>query len=220
VVTVRDNGVGIPASMLPHIFEMFTQVDRTLERSQGGLGIGLTLVRRLLELHGGTVEARSAGHGLGSEFIVRLPLAFAATPAALQLRSGEGDSRSARPKHTIVVADDNEDSATSLTLMLRIMGHEVHVVHDGLAAVQAAGTLQPNVVLLDIGMPRLNGYEAAQRIRQQPWGKRMVLIALTGWGQEEDRRRSEEAGFDHHLVKPADPAALEKLLASVEGTPT
>ena len=215
VVSVKDTGVGIPPDMLPKVFDLFTQVDRSLDKSQGGLGIGLTLVKRLVEMHDGSVEARSEGEGQGSEFVVRLPVVFSAigevNPAT---RDGEPASPSGRCR--ILVADDNMDSATTLAMVLKFMGNDVHTVHDGLQAVEVGETFQPDVVLLDIGMPKLNGYEAARRIRERPWGKQAVLIALTGWGQDEDRRRSEEAGFNHHIVKPVDPATLEKLLAALK----
>ncbi|QDU30721.1 Autoinducer 2 sensor kinase/phosphatase LuxQ [Anatilimnocola aggregata] len=213
VVTVTDNGLGIPAAMLPKVFDMFTQVDRTLERAQGGLGIGLTLVRRLVDMHGGTVTALSEGDDRGSVFTVRLPvvdpIAKKAAPAAAI------KSASNRPKRKILVADDNVDSATSLSLMLKYMGNEMRMAHDGLQAVAAAEEFRPEVILLDIGMPNLNGYEACRRIREQEWGKKIYLVALTGWGQDEDRQRSKEAGFNYHLVKPVDPGMLEKLLNSL-----
>jgi PAS domain S-box-containing protein len=218
VVSVRDTGIGIAAEHLAHIFEMFSQVSPALERSQGGLGIGLALVRGLVGLHGGTVEGRSAGPGRGSEFIVRLPAAD--TPAqARQEPREDGEKSRAGPKCRILVADDLPDSVDSLAVVLRLAGHDVRTAHDGLEAVQAAATFRPDVVLLDIGMPRMNGYEAARSIREQPWGTGMALIALTGWGQEEDKRRALEAGFDHHLTKPVDPAALEKLLALIRPVP-
>ncbi len=211
VLTVQDNGVGIPANMLTQVFEMFAQVDRSLERSRGGLGIGLSLVKRLVELHGGSVEARSDGDGRGSTVVVRLPIALALAGE----RRGEDESEPVRVQShlRILVADDNQDAATSLALLLRIMGHETRTAHDGLEALDAAAAFRPDVTLLDIGMPQLNGYDVCRRIRQQAWGKGMVLIALTGWGQEDDKRQAQEAGFDHHLTKPVDPAALEKLLA-------
>ena len=208
-VTVKDNGVGIPAEMLPKIFDMFVQVDGTLERSQGGLGIGLTLVKRLVELHGGAVEARSDGLGRGSEFIVRLPRVAANEESG---KSPDQNEDNATAQHKVLVADDNVDAAESLVEMLRMMGNTVHQASDGLQAVEGAALFQPDVIVLDIGMPKLNGYEACRRIREQPWGKQATLIALTGWGQEEDKRRSKEAGFDHHLVKPIDPIVLEQLL--------
>jgi PAS domain S-box-containing protein len=214
-VRVRDNGVGIPAPMLPHIFEMFTQVDRSLERTQGGLGIGLSIVKRLAEMHGGTVKAYSEGLGRGSEFVVRLPVL---TPAAQEPgpRSGGEEPAGAAVRRRILVADDNVDSAESLAMMLEFMGNEVRTAHDGAEAAAAAAAFRPDIILLDIGMPRMNGYDACRRIREQPWGRGIAIAALTGWGQEEDKRQSREAGFDHHLVKPVEPAALEKLLASVQ----
>jgi PAS domain S-box-containing protein len=212
VVRVQDTGVGIPAHMLPQLFEMFTQVDRSLERSRGGLGIGLSLVKQLVEMHGGSVEAHSEGHGLGSEFVVRLPVVLA---VEFERPAEENEPQPAAIERRILVVDDNRDAAVSLALMLKLQGNQTRTAHDGLEAVAEAEAFRPDVVLLDIGMPKLNGYDAARRIREQPWGQRMVLVALTGWGQEEDRRRSLEAGFNHHLVKPVDPAALEKLLASL-----
>ncbi len=212
-VRVRDTGVGIPTEMLPEIFGMFTQVERTLEKSQGGLGIGLTLVKRLVEMHGGTVEARSDGPGLGSEFIVRLSVAPAPPIPESTPHTVSVDRAPTRLR--ILVADDNEDAAATLAMILEILGHEVRTANDGAAAVTAAAAFRPEVVLLDIGMPKLNGYEACARIRAAPWAAAVTLVALTGWGQDEDRRRSREAGFDHHLVKPVHPAAIEKLLAGL-----
>lgn len=216
VVSVTDNGVGIPAPMLPRVFDIFTQVDRSLEKAQGGLGIGLSLVKKLVELHGGAVEARSDGHRLGSEFLVTLPVVPAPTREA-----GPSDPGGAGPtsrKRRILVADDNADAAASLSLLLGLLGNEVRTANDGVQAVEAAETYRPDVVLLDIGMPKLNGLDACRRIRQQPWGQTMVLIALTGWGQEDDRRQTREAGFNHHLVKPVDPGKLARLLAGAEAT--
>ena len=210
-VRVRDTGLGIPADALPRIFEMFSQVDRNMERAQGGLGIGLTLVRRLVEMHGGTVEVRSDGPGRGSEFTVRLPLA--AEGAGGRRAATAGDGPAATSKRRILIVDDNHDSAMSLGMMLDLMGNETRTAHDGLAAVEAAGEFRPDVILLDIGLPKLNGYDACRRIREQPWSRGMVIVALTGWGQEEDRRRSADAGFDHHMVKPVEVDALAKLLA-------
>lgn len=215
VVMVRDTGIGIPAEHLPDIFDMFTQVDRSLERQQGGLGIGLTLVRRLVEMHGGKVEAHSMGTGTGSEFMVRLPTVQepASEPISMP-QVPEEEPRSAGCK--IVVVDDNKDSAESLAMILNIMGHEVSVAHDGIAAVEAVDKHRPDIVLLDIGLPRLNGYDAARRIRSEVWGKDITLVALTGWGQESDKNRAAEAGFDYHLTKPVDPDTLEKILANVQ----
>jgi CheY-like chemotaxis protein len=219
VVKVRDTGIGISGEVLPRVFDIFTQGDRSLERAQGGLGIGLSLVRGLVELHGGSVAAHSAGLGQGSEFTVRLPVL---APAAREIRTADGDSDgdgeppAVAAHRRILVADDNTDSAESLALLLTLRGSEVRTAHDGWEAVETAAAFGPDIVLLDIGMPRLNGYEAARKIREQARGKRVVLIALTGWGQDEDRRRSTDAGFDFHLVKPVDFAALEQLLASLE----
>lgn len=212
VVSVKDNGVGIPADMLKDIFEMFTQVDRGLERRTGGLGIGLTLVKQLVEMHDGRVEAFSDGPGLGSEFVVRLPMVVGVVADRPAAPPSPAQSTKAR---RILVVDDNRDSAASLAMLLKISGNDTFTAHDGLEAIGAAERLQPDVVLLDIGLPHLNGFDACRRIREQPWGKEMALIALTGWGQDEDRRRSREAGFDAHVVKPVDLATLTNLLASV-----
>jgi signal transduction histidine kinase len=211
-ISVRDNGVGIPPAMLPQVFEMFTQVDRSLERSQGGLGIGLSIVKRLVEMHGGTVEAHSGGHGQGSEFVVRLPVLGG--NAEIPRSSEDGERAGAPARRRILVADDNVDSASSLAMMLTLMGNEVQTAHDGVEAVKAAAAFRPDVILLDIGMPKMNGYDACREIRKQPWGRGIFLLALTGWGQEEDKRRSREAGFDDHLVKPVEPAELERKLAT------
>ena len=181
VVSVKDTGVGIPPDQLDSMFEMFTQIDRTPDRAQGGLGIGLTLVRRLVQMHGGSVTVRSAGQDQGSEFVVRLPLLTAARHPSTPLASAPAEPISGR---RILVVDDNRDAAESLASLLAITGHRTHTAHDGVAALEAAHTLRPDVVLLDIGLPRLNGDEVCRRIREQPWGKEMVLLALTGWGQE------------------------------------
>jgi PAS domain S-box-containing protein len=212
VVSVRDNGIGIPAPMLAKVFDMFTQAEGARDKAPGGLGIGLTLVQRLVALHGGSVEAHSAGPDRGSEFVVRLPLAADLAGVAL-------DCVGAAPAgsvHRILVVDDNLDAATTLAEMLELMGHETRTAHDGLEALAAAAAFRPDLILLDLGMPKLDGYETSRRIRQEPWGARTVLVALTGWGQEEDRRRSRDAGFDEHLVKPVELAALEKLLAGLK----
>ena len=211
VVSVADDGIGIPPAMLEKVFEMFTQVDRALEKTTGGLGIGLSLVKGLVEMHGGTVEARSEGEGRGSEFVVRLPV----LSSVQQVKRFETDELSRSSSCCrILVADDNVDAAESMGLLLQLHGNEVITVHDGLKAIEVAETFRPDVILLDIGMPKLNGYETCRRIREQPWGKNAILIALTGWGQAEDKRRTREAGFDHHLVKPVDDTAVMKLLAS------
>ncbi|VTT98138.1 histidine kinase : Chemotaxis protein methyltransferase CheR OS=Polaromonas naphthalenivorans (strain CJ2) PE=4 SV=1: PAS_9: PAS_4: PAS_9: PAS_4: PAS_9: PAS_8: PAS_4: PAS_8: PAS_3: PAS_3: HisKA: HATPase_c: Response_reg [Gemmataceae bacterium] len=210
-VSVADTGIGIAPEHLPRLFEMFSQVSSALERSQGGLGIGLALVRGLVEMHGGTVGARSEGPGKGSEFVVRLPVADG-PPARREPGAGR-EPASAGPGRRVLVADDNRDAADSLAMMLRLRGHEVHTAYDGRAAVEAAARLRPDVAVLDIGMPGLTGYDAARRIRAESWGRDMTLVAVTGWGQEEDKRRATEAGFDRHLTKPVDPAALEEFLA-------
>jgi PAS domain S-box-containing protein len=215
VIKVRDTGMGISAETLPQIFEMFTQAERTINGSAGGLGIGLTLVKRLVEMHGGTITARSEGRGKGSEFIVRVPLALS-QPARPEIRARQKKRKTEKRRPIrILVVDDNQDSADSLGLLMKLLGNEVRIVHDGLAAVDVANEFEPRVVLLDIGLPTLNGYEAAKKIRQQPWGNRAVLIAVTGWGETVDRQRSKNAGFDHHLVKPVDPDVLTSLLASL-----
>jgi CheY-like chemotaxis protein len=211
VVSVKDTGIGIAAEQLPHIFGLFAQVDHSMEKSQGGLGIGLTLVQRLVEMHGGSVEVRSEGLGEGAEFVVRLPVVM----EEVQPERQDGNDRPVTPKlsRRILIVDDNRDGADSLAAMLRLLGNDTRTAYDGLEGVRVAGEYRPDVVLLDIGLPRLNGCEACRRIREQLWGKKIVLIAVTGWGQEDDRRRSQEAGFDHHLVKPLDPDELGKLLA-------
>jgi PAS domain S-box-containing protein len=215
-VSIRDNGIGIAPDRLGDIFELFTQLDRSLERTHGGLGIGLTLVQRLLALHGGAVEARSEGPGKGAEFIVRLPLSADQSPATREgARTAMQDPKA---RKRILVADDNQDSANSLSILLRLGGHEVETVHDGLQAVEAAARSRPDAILLDIGMPGLNGYEAARRIREQPWGATLQLIALTGWGAADDRRKSQEAGFDVHLVKPVNYEELVRVLAGTPAT--
>lgn len=213
VLTVKDTGIGIPAEHLPHIFEMFAQVDRSLERSQSGLGIGLTLVKKLTEMHGGKVEASSEGPNKGSTFRVRLPIA--GEPAAQpqpQSSPAACESKAAVVPCKVLIVDDNEDAANSMSTILRIMGHDVRIAHDGRQAVQETASYRPDVVLLDISMPKMSGLEVARHIREQPWGKELKLVALTGWGQEEDKRRAKEAGFDHYMVKPVEPDVLENVL--------
>jgi PAS domain S-box-containing protein len=210
VIRVRDTGIGIAAEHLPLLFEMFRQVDTSLERSHGGLGIGLALVRRLVELHGGSVHVSSEGPGRGSEFTVRLPVAAQADEAA-----PAAPASSAQPARRILIVDDNADGAESLSMLLDFDGHETLIAHDGRAAIQAAERFRPEVVLLDIGLPVMNGYEVCRYIRRTSWGSHIAIVALTGWGQDEDRSRSREAGFDTHMVKPVDHVALTKFLASL-----
>ena len=216
VVAVRDTGIGIPAFALPNIFDMFSQVDRSIERSAGGLGIGLALVKGLVEMHGGTVEAASPGPGQGSTFTVRLPVQRERAEPSPDRTAKGAEEEPAGSKRRILVVDDNEDSATSMALMLQLTGNEVRAAHDGLEAVALAEQFRPQVILMDIGMPRLNGYEATRRIREQPWGRGMIILALTGWGQDVDRARSKEAGCDGHLVKPVNLPDLEALLADLK----
>ena len=210
-ITVRDSGIGIAADELPQIFETFAQAAPALERSHGGLGIGLSLVRGLVELHGGTIEAQSGGPRLGSTFVVRLPITEPAlTPS---IAGGDTVPRPKSGKRRILIVDDNRDAADTMAIMLETMGHETRTVYDGRGGLQLAADYRPEVVLLDIGLPEINGYEVARQIRQQPWGKEIVLIALTGWGKEEEHRRAADAGFDYHLTKPADVGRLETLIA-------
>jgi signal transduction histidine kinase/ActR/RegA family two-component response regulator len=219
VISVRDTGMGIPAEVLPHIFDLFTQGQRSLDRSQGGLGIGLTLVRRLVELHGGSVQAFSQGPGKGSEFIVRLPLAAESQsqPSAPDAAAGANASTAT---HRILIVDDNRDAADSLAVLLRLQGHEVQVAYDGVIALAVAATFRPEIVLLDIGLPGMSGYEVAHRLRQEPASAEVLLVAVTGYCQEEDRRRSQEAGFNAHLVKPVCPDTLHALLTRSPATST
>ena len=214
VIRVKDDGIGIDATGLPRLFDMFFQVDPTLERSQGGLGIGLSLVRSVVKLHGGTVTAHSAGTGKGSEFVVRVPALSVAMPV-VPLKVADNGVKAA-PERRVLVVYDNRDAAESLAIFLQLGGHSVHTAYDGVEAVEAAESFRPDIVLLDIGMPKLNGYEACRRIRDTAWGKDMTVIAQTGWGQDEDKRRTHEAGFDGHLVKPVDPVAVMKIVADLK----
>lgn len=215
IVSVKDTGIGIPADMLPRIFETFVQVDQSLERAHGGLGIGLTLVKQIVEMHGGNVLAKSEGLGKGSEFLVRLPIRIDKAPdsGAPPVPDVSSITKAATPRRVLVV-DDNKDSADSLATFLKMAGHEIHLAYDGIEACEVVEQMRPDVVLLDIGLPKLNGFEVCRRIREQSWGKGVVIIALTGWGQNEDRRKSIDAGFDNHMVKPVDPVALMKMLSS------
>jgi len=213
VITVQDSGIGIPAAMLPRVFDMFTQVEHHTARNRGGLGIGLMLVKRLVEMHAGTITAHSAGLGQGSEFVVRLPLsAVRRTEGRPRKEARIGTNAAQR----VLVVDDNRDAADSLGLLLKVLGNKVEVVHNGEDALAVLRSFQPTVCLLDIGMPGMDGHEVARQIRRQPGFRNVTLIALTGWGQEDDRRLSESAGFDYHLTKPADIDALQVLLGSLE----
>ena len=213
VLRVRDDGIGIEPHQQSRIFELFVQADTSLERRQGGLGIGLTLVRSLVELHGGTVEVYSEGSGHGSEFTVRLPLAAPLPREAAPASAAPGSIPSKQRR--VLVVDDNRDSAAMLALLLGQSGHEIQLAYDGIEGLEAAQRFRPDVILLDIGMPRLNGYDACRQLRTLPGCGSALIVAMTGWGQQEDRKRSAEAGFDAHLVKPLDPQALRELLACV-----
>ena len=212
VLRVRDTGVGIAPEFLPRIFDLFAQAERSLDRSQGGLGIGLALVQRLVEMHGGRVDVVSA-LGQGSEFVVRLPVVLA--PASEPSSIPAGTASATGPSLRVLVVDDNVDTAQTLAMFLEALGHVVRMSHDGPTALKAALDYRPNVVLLDIGLPGLNGYEVAKRMRQQPGLNNIVLVAITGYGQEADRQRSQEAGFNYHLVKPADFGKVQEILATV-----
>jgi PAS domain S-box-containing protein len=213
-IIVADNGRGIPSDQLTVIFDMFTQISDAMESCHQGLGIGLTLVKRLVELHGGTVDAESPGLGHGSRFCVRLPTMRTAKPGAAQ-NSPNGRPKQPSTSRRVLVVDDNADALKTLSLLVSALGNEVYRARDGIEAVAAAERIRPDVILMDLGMPKLNGFGAARQIREQSWGVDLLLVATTGWGQEEDRRRTKEAGFDHHLVKPVTPAQIQELLASL-----
>jgi PAS domain S-box-containing protein len=208
IVTVEDTGIGIPAEMLPRVFDMFTQLQEHRDRTHGGLGIGLTLAKRLIELHGGSIDVRSEGAGRGTRVTVSLPVT---KPAAAARSHGMGDASAAAAPCRILVAEDNEDAAEMMRVMLQFKGHDVRVAADGVQAVEVASAFKPHIAFLDIGMPRMDGYEAARRIRQL-LGRHIFLVALTGWGQDDDKHRSREAGFDQHLTKPPEPELLERLI--------
>ncbi len=214
-IEVRDHGPGVPDDMLERIFEMFQQVDQTLDRSHGGLGLGLTLVQRLVELHGGRVQARSAGEGQGSEFIVRLPLAESPLKRVAEPPQSEKRSKSL-PRHRVLVVDDVYASAKTLAMMLESINQQVTITHDGPTAIQQALAERPDIVFLDIAMPGMNGYDVARALRLKPELQSIKLVALTGYGNEEDRRRAIEAGFDHHLTKPA---SIDQLAHLLHGLP-
>jgi CheY-like chemotaxis protein len=209
VVSVRDTSIGIPPRALPAIFDMFSRVQRSTEPAAGGLGIGLALVKGLVEMHGGTIAAASGGEGEGSTFTVTLPVADPSRRVPEAPRPGEGTPAAGR---RVLVVDDNRDGAESMAEMLRLLGSEVKTAHDGVEAAEASEVFRPEVILMDVGMPRLDGLGATRLIRAQPWGGGITIVALTGWGREADRRLSKEAGCDGHLVKPVSLAALEKLL--------
>jgi len=209
-VIVSDTGIGIPAALLPRIFDMFTQLQAHRDRTYGGLGVGLTLSRRLVQLHGGAITASSEGPGRGSQFALRLPLESAEQMA--EARPGGGATDARNPPCRVLIAEDSPDAAEMLSLMLGIKGHDVRVAADGEQAVAIGRAFEPQVAFVDIGMPRMDGFEVARQLREL-LGDRVLLVALTGWGQDEDRRRSREAGFDHHLTKPPEPDVLEQLIA-------
>ena len=208
IVRVTDQGMGIPEDMFERVFDLYGQVDRLEDGTHDGFGIGLTLVKRIVELHGGSVTAASAGEGRGSEFTVRLPRERAAPETAHGVAAPPAQSGRLR----ILVADDNRDAAHTLAMLLRLEGHEVRAVHDGIEALATGDDFAPELVLLDIGMPMLDGYETARQIQERPWGKHAHLVALTGWGQDADRRKAIAAGFHDHLVKPAEPEALKAVI--------
>jgi CheY-like chemotaxis protein len=210
-IAVRDHGIGLEPQSLRTIFEMFSQVKTALDRSEGGLGIGLALVRGLVALHGGRIEAWSEGLGRGSEFRVWLPMPSQPTAGA-GITAAPASKNAVAPRRILVV-DDNRDSAQSLGFLLEHSGHAVRLAHDGQEALQVASDFQPDIAFLDIGLPKLDGYELARAIRGTPWGERIVLFALTGWGHEDDRRRARAAGFNGHLTKPIDPDRIDILIA-------
>jgi CheY-like chemotaxis protein len=212
-VSVKDNGIGIHSDMLGRIFETFTQADQSLERTHGGLGLGLTLVKQIVRMHGGDVEAKSDGLGKGSEFIVRLPVLVEGMRDAEAHATPSAAATSEVAPRRILIVDDNEDSAQSLAMLLEISDHETRSAYDGEQALRIAEEFRPQVVLLDIGLPKLNGYEVCRRIRQEPWGRDILMVALTGWGQNDDRRKSKEAGFDAHLVKPVGHESLMEIFS-------
>jgi CheY-like chemotaxis protein len=211
VVRVRDTGLGIPAEVIGEVFELFTQVNRHLKRSQGGIGVGLSLVRRIIEMHGGQVHACSEGEGRGAEFVVRLPLT--GNPVKPETVPADHSSEANGTAHRILVVDDNADAADTLSMILRMYGHEIRTTHDGASAVAEAAKFKPEIIFLDLGMPGIDGYETAGKLREL-LGEHVMIVALTGWGQQEDRRRTSSAGFNRHLVKPVAPSELLELIAS------
>jgi CheY-like chemotaxis protein len=209
-IYVRDNGIGLKAEAISKVFEMFTRVEPEVGRSEGGLGIGLALAKGIAELHGGRIEAHSAGPNQGSEFVICLPRSLMVSVAAPVPVRGRDTTNSTSPRR-ILIADDNRDSAETMSMLLTISGHEVHIAHSGAAALEMAKRIRPDIGVLDIGMPDLTGYEVAERIRHEAWGKDITLVAVTGWGQDADKRRALAAGFDHHLTKPIDPERFKQL---------
>jgi signal transduction histidine kinase len=217
-ITVADTGIGIAADMLPYIFDMFTQLDRSLERPYSGLGVGLSLAKRLIELHGGSLEAASEGQGQGARFTARLP--GIVLPERVSAPSGDGASGvGASTRRRVLLADDNADFTSSFALLLRRLGHDVVEAHDGAEALQAARSLSPEIAFLDIGLPKMNGYDLARRLREDPETRRIVLVAVTGWGQDGDKKLAADAGFDIHLVKPVESSQIETILAGLASTP-
>jgi CheY-like chemotaxis protein/anti-sigma regulatory factor (Ser/Thr protein kinase) len=212
LISVKDTGIGISAELMPRVFELFTRVHTQTETGRSGLGIGLALVRRLVEMHDGTVTARSDGPGQGTEFIVRLPLLAAQASAVLD-ESARSQPIQGVDCFRILIADDNYDAAETLATLLELRGHDVRMVHDGVEALAVGKVFKPNIVLLDLGMPKMDGFETARQMRRRLWGKRAIVVALTGWGQEQDRMRTAEAGFDAHLVKPVTDLDLFQALA-------
>ncbi len=212
VISVEDNGLGIPSTMLERIFEMFAQIDRPHEKGYTGLGIGLSLVKSLVEMHAGRIEVYSEGTGKGSVFSVRLPILHEPSGEDCAPSHSDGSPQKTTNKRKVLVVDDNKAAATMLSMVVRMLGNDVRKAHDGKEGIEVAEEFMPDVILMDIGMPKMNGYDAARHIRRQPWSNGMMLVALTGWGQEEDKIKTKDAGFDHHLVKPAEPAAIQNLL--------
>ncbi len=215
ILSVKDNGIGIPQEMRDRIFEMFAQIERPMEKGYTGLGIGLTLVKSLVEMHDGNIEVFSEGEGRGSEFVVHLPLAGVSTTQAVRKKALSGGGTSGK-KRKVLIVDDNIPAAQMLSLVVKMLGSEIELAADGQEAIEVAERFRPDVVLMDLGMPRMNGYEATKHIRSQPWGQDMLIVALTGWGQDQDKQRTQEAGFDHHLTKPAEPATLSEIFASID----
>jgi CheY-like chemotaxis protein len=218
VFRVRDSGIGVPSALLSTIFDLFAQVEQTLDRSQGGLGIGLTLVKRLVEMQGGTVSAFSAGRNLGTEFTVRLPAMPVDQRVAAGRRASDRYAASRTSEFGVLIVDDNRDATDSMAMLLRMEGYAVRVAYDGPQALDAVREARPDVILLDIGLPGMDGFQVAQRVRADPQNSAIVIVAVSGYGQDEHRARSSEAGCDHHLVKPIEPSVVSELLASLHSS--